>query len=143
MAKKIKLSGKITVEVLVNSFSALQYLTQQPLRPLIAFRLSKVLNSVQKHLDAYNAARKPIFEKFAKDDQPKLDLAGMPLFDAEKNPILHRRVPQDDVEKFTKKLRPVLDEIVNVKIEDIRIKDLGNVQVSAEMLKQLDWLIDE
>lgn len=143
MAKKIKLSGKITVEVLVNSFSALQYLTQQPLRPIIAFRLSKILNSVQKYLDAYNVARKPIFEKFAKEDQPKLNPAGMPMFDGEGQPILDRRVPQDDIEKFKEKLRPVLDEIVNVKIEDIRIKDLGNVQVSAEMLKQLDWLIDE
>lgn len=142
MAKRIKLSGKITVEVLVNSFPFLDYLSTQLIEPIAAHRLRLVMGDAQKHLDAYSVARKPIFEKFAKDKQPKLNTAGIPILDAEGEPVLHRRVPVADMEKFKKKLQPVLDEPLKIKIEDIRLRDLSKALLSSQLLEQLDWLID-
>ena len=122
MPKKVKLDGKITVGVLVNSMDALNHLMpQRTIKAVASFRLNLLGDEIQKHLEAYNKAQRPIFEKYAKDDS----------------------VPVNKMDKYIKELQPVLDEEITLSIPDIRIKDLANAEISAIQLQQLNWLIDE
>ena len=122
MPKKVKLDGKITVGVLVNSMPSLNHLmVQKGVKAVASFRLNLLADEVQKHLEAYNKAQKPIFDKYAKDDS----------------------VPVNKMDKYIKELQPVLDEEITLSIPDIRIKDLANAEISAAQLRQLKWLIDD
>ena len=121
MPKKVKLDGKITVGVLVNSMPSLNLLMVQPVKAVAGYRLNLLSDDIKKHLEAYNKAQKPIFDKYAKDDT----------------------IPVNKMDKYMKELQPVLDEKITLNIPDIRIKDLANAEISAAQLRQLKWLIDE
>ena len=126
MPKKVKKNGEVMVGILSTSAEALTFLLTQPLNPVTAFRVSRVAKDVQ-----------PILEDFEKQRNDLITKHG------EKNGEGVLRVTDENVEKFTNELSPLLEEKVAMDIPEIHSKDLGGIEITPRYIQALDWLIKE
>lgn len=124
---------KVELRKLVVSIPAITELASKPMKAQTAYRISKVLNEVNRHLKPYNDVRNKLIEKYeANTDGPVL------VFSEEKkeNRILSI--------KFDKEISPMLDEEVKLtNVKPISVAKLGNVQISPGAMSMLDWILEE
>ena len=50
---------------------------------------------------------------------------------------------EDDEVKFVEELRPVRDEEIELEVQKISIKKLGNIQIAPGTFVVLDWLLED
>jgi len=126
MPKKVKKNGEVMVGVLSNSAEALTFLLEQPMNAVIGFRVQRVAKDVQPILVDYEKQRNALVEKYG-----------------EKNGEDVMTVTDDNMDKFTDELSPLLEERVAMNIPEIHSKDLGGIEIMPVYISALDWLIQE
>jgi hypothetical protein len=112
----------------VSSISALNNLASEKMKAKQAYRVSRVLMEANGHLDSFNSARDKAIEKYG-----------------EKNDDGNIAVDQKSkgFKKFTDELNALFDEEIEMKFNKIKLKEIGNLEVSVADMVALDWLIDD
>ena len=112
---------------LVGSFTALNNLAAEKMKAKQAYRVSRVLMEANSHLEAFNGARDNAVEKYGK-----------------KNGDGNIEVKRDSKEfkKFNEEMNALLEENVEMKFDRIKLKEIGNLEVTVGDMIARDWLID-
>jgi hypothetical protein len=133
LKKLIKFKSKsMKLKDIVNSIEAINALMALKLPVVSSYKLSVFVSKIQPELTAFNEKRSELVKEFG---APKLDDAGKETdqftFTTEKG------------KEFNDKQNELLEQDVNVEIPEIKIADLGNVEIEPNKLIVLAWLIKE
>lgn len=118
---------KITIRELANSRPALQDLASKPMKASTAHYVSKAIVAINRALEPFDMTQEKLIEKYG----AKV-MGGQIIFKED-----------DDEDKFIKELKPVRDEEVELEVQKISIKKLGNIQVAPGTFVMLDWLLED
>jgi hypothetical protein len=118
---------KVKLSTVVDSVGALQHLAQQPMAARFTYTLSKALRAVQEEVQAFEAARKSLNEKYG-------------TLNAEMNKY---DIREEDVAKWEAEYQGLLDTEVDLAIMPVRLEQIGNALMSAAAMFALEWLIVE
>ncbi len=118
---------KVTIRELSDSRPALRDLGSKPMKASTAHYVSKAIIAVNRALEPFDMTQNKLIE----ESGAKV-VGGQVIFTEE-----------DDEAKFIKELRPVRNEEVELKVDKISIKKLGNIQIAPGTFVMLDWLLEE
>ncbi len=118
---------KVTIRELSDSRPALQDLASKPMKASTAHYVSKAIVAINRVLEPFDMTQSKLIEKYDANV-----VGGQIIFKEE-----------DDGDKFVEELRPVRDEEVELKVQKISIKKLGNIQIAPGTFVMLDWLLED
>ena len=125
---------------LVGSVQALKELSSLKLPAMLAFKISKVMNEVDEHLKVFESTRTKKLEELGVKEMKKEK--------GEDNEKFTGRYTfkGNNAEKFQKEMEELLNQEVEIKIPEIKIEnfkdsDSKELEISAQMLSTLGWLI--
>ena len=118
---------KVTIRELSDSRPALRDLGSKPMKASTAHYVSKAIIAVTRALEPFDMTQEKLIEKY----EAKV-VGGQIIF------------PKEDEEvKFIEELKPVRDEEVELEVQKISIKKLGNIQIAPGTFVMLDWLLED
>ena len=118
---------KITIRELSDSRPALRDLASKPMKGSTAHYVSKAIIAVNRALEPFDMTQNKLIE-----DYDAKVVGGQVIF------------KDDDQEaKFIKELKPVRDEEIELNVQKISIKKLGNIQIAPGTFVILDWLLED
>ncbi|MCK5616443.1 hypothetical protein KAR91_82030 [Candidatus Pacearchaeota archaeon] len=118
---------KITINNLSNSRPALNDLGSKPMKASTAHYVSKAIIAVNRALEPFDLTQEKLIEKYKAEVKN-----GLIIFSGE-----------DDERKFIEELKPVREEEVELEVQKISIKKLGNIQIAPGTFVVLDWLLED
>ncbi len=118
---------KITIRELSDSRPALQDLASKPMKGSTAHYVSKAIIVVTRALEPFDMTQAKLIE----EHNAKV-IGGRVVFEKE-----------DDEAKFIEDLKPIRDEEIELEVQKISIKKLGNIQIAPGTFVMLDWLLEE
>ncbi len=123
---------KITLKELVNSGSGLRGLGALPLRPGVAYRLSRAIKFQTGHGQHYEKVRQGLIDQFAKKDE-----AGKVVTEGE-----NKLVVWQDSKAFDDGMAALVSEEVEVPpgLKPIKLSEF-DCALKSEWLTWLDWLL--
>lgn len=114
---------------LVESTTALNKLVDQKLPIKVSFQLSTFLSKTNPELTNFDKLRTEKIQEYGerviKDGKPTEEYT----------------IPKDKVEEWSKEINELLEQEIDVKIPDIKIDDLGDINIEPTSLMGLEWLI--
>jgi len=113
------------LETIVNSASAFQSLLEQPLKANISFRLAKLANKIQPHLDSFNKVRQALFEKYGEKTEEGYEIKAKKF------------------KQFEEELLLLLNEEVKLDFQKFKLSQISKADISGKDLLNLEWLIEE
>ncbi len=131
---------KLQLRDIVNSRQAVHNLSRQPLSPRLAFTLAKITRYVEKQVQDYEVARRPLLEKYYQPvgDGSMWEPCKKKLDDGSEV------VDTDLLQAFNLENGDLLRTEVEFPYGAIRLEHLGeSVQVTAEDMAALMWLFEE
>lgn len=117
---------------IVNSLEPLQNLLKVSLPIKVSYKLSKIAIKINPELDLFNEKKNELIKKYGKEIEPD-----------------KWQVDPENVEKYQEDMKTLLDMEVSLdfgdgkNLEKIPISDFGEVNIPAQDLLPLDWLISE
>ena len=124
---------KITIKELSDSRPALRDLASKPMKGSTAHYVSKAIVAINRALEPFEMTQGNLIEKY----HAKVT-GGMAVFPGD------TQEEKDEQEaKFIEELEPVRDEQVELKVQKISIKKLGNIQIAPGTFVMLDWLLED
>ena len=118
---------KITFRELSDSRPALNDLGSKPMKGSTAHYVSKAIVAINRALEPFDMTQGKLIEEY----DAKV-VGGQIIFPNE-----------EDEAKFIEELRPVRDEEVELEVQKISIKKLGNIQIAPGTFVMLDWLLED
>ena len=118
---------KVTIRELSNSRPALNDLGSKPMKASTAHYVSKAIVAINRALEPFDITQNKLIEEY------KAKIVGGQIIFAE----------EGDEDKFIEELRPVRDEEVELTVQKISIKKLGNIQIAPGTFVMLDWLLED
>lgn len=124
---------KVKLSEIVGSQQALIKLMQVKLPIQISYKLSKLAFKLEPELKIYNDQRNALIKELGEQINPETD---------------EWRVKADNLVKFQEEQKKLQEIEVDVKfaedkeLEKIKVSDLGDVQIEANDLIALDWLLE-
>ena len=102
---------KIKLGELVGKKDALNYLLEQSIPVFASFKLSKAARLIQTELTEYDKVRNDLVKKYGKEDK--------------KSEQVEIKQGSKEYDEFIKELGPVLEAEIELSIDQIEIKELG------------------
>lgn len=123
---------KITLKELVNSGSGLRGLGALPLRPGVAYRLSRAIKFQTGHLQHFEKAKQGLIDQFAKKDDK-----GNVVTEGENKLVVWR-----DAKAFDEGITALQAEEVEIPtgLKPIKLSEF-DCALKSEWLTWLDWLL--
>ncbi len=118
---------KVTIRVLSDSRPALRDLASKPMKASTAHYVSKAIIAVNRALEPFDLTQNNLIEKYNAEV-----VGGQIVFSEE-----------GDEDKFVEELKPVRDEEIELEVQKISIKKLGNIQIAPGTFVMLDWLLED
>ena len=107
---------------IANSIEALNKILQQPIEAKLAWKIARFVKDMDVELSSFQVGRMKIFEKYGE----KKD--GM-LFIPPKSEGVKELADYDKAE-------------INIKVEKIKLEDLGDIKLSVTECIQLEWILE-
>lgn len=118
---------KLTIEQLLRTEAPMGEILNQKLSAVTAYRLGSLINEVQLSLAPFHLAKQKLFESL-----------GVKTSDNQ------YEIPKENLEAFTKEMKPLLEEEVELKYKPISVLDLGEITISPIQMAVLkDYFILE
>jgi len=117
---------------LVNSVESINALVSQKLPVVVSYKLSLFLKKIQPELSTWDEKKDALIKEYGKI---KKDEKGVDTTEYE--------IIKEDVKAFQAKLDTVLEEEIKIDVPEIKINDLGAVEIEPKHLLALDWIIKE
>lgn len=111
---------------LINGAEALKKINEQILPMRAAFQLARIIREVQKEYDAFDLARKKLFEMYGK---------------VEENGSY--KIEKENIEDFNKEINSLLEVNVQLNVEPVMLEDLENVNITPQDILYLEKFIKE
>tara|TARA_B100000959_G_C14893155_1_gene587649 strand:+ start:466 stop:822 length:357 start_codon:yes stop_codon:yes gene_type:complete len=113
---------------LVGSVAALSSLSEKKMKAKLAYRISRIMLEANSHLTSFQEARDKIVEKYGtKNDEGETVV----------------KPNSKNWKKFSEELDALLDEEVKLKFDQLKLKEIGNLEVSVGDMLSLNWLIKD
>lgn len=109
------------IRTILETKESLEELTAEKLPLNAAIKLSKVQKELNSVLEIYQDRRRKLFEEMGEGE----DLA----------------IPESNREEFIKRHDDLIDEELDISIEQVSAEALGDIQISANSLTNLSWLL--
>ncbi len=122
---------------IVSSVEALNKLAETKLPASVAFGLGKFLKSITADVDTYNKVK-----------MDKASQYGVPVLDRDGNKTDQVTFTKDgkvteDGLKFVSEMQEIENKEIDVKIPEIKISDLKDVNIETKYMLALQWLIKD
>ncbi len=119
---------KLKVKELLGMKTGLQAILNCPLPVRISFELIKAVQSFDNEYEAYEKARKKLYEKLGEKDKKSGNIT----------------IPKKNTKKFKKEIEELLDTSITIEVKKIKVSDLGNdVKISPVQLNALKDIIEK
>lgn len=112
---------KIKVSKLANAIPSLKFMMSQNIQAKISLKIAKFINCISDEMDIVEETRKAIFLKYS--DGTKL--------------------LTENIEKYDKELKCLLEEEVEISLEPIPITDLGAIPIPVNHMMALDFMFKD
>lgn len=123
---------KLLVIDLVNGLESLNFLTVNKLPVFTGFKLTLFLKAISPILEAYNKEKDALVKEY-----------GTPVLDENGKETGRYSFEADKAKEFNEKIKPLLEVEVDVKIPEIKIADLGNIEMDVNQISTIVWLLKE
>lgn len=110
---------------IVGAMEALNNLSNEKVPVSTAFKLKKIIRSIEGDLKSYDDLRKGLFEKFGEKKEDSYE------------------IPKERLDDFYKELNDLLSTEVKTEITKLKLSDLGDLKIETKMLFSLDEFIEE
>lgn len=117
---------QMPLRTLVDSVSALNELAALKLKPIVAFKVARLIQDLNGHLRAFEEAKRKAFETYGVPDEKE----GMVI-------------PLDKQPEFMSEMDEVVSQEITFNIPSLTINELGDVAISPGVLASLIWLFDQ
>lgn len=115
----------VKLSKIVNSVPAFKTITSQATIAKSAFRLAKVLNTIQVELDAFETAKNTISAKYQETVDGKI------------------QIPESKAEDFKKEIIDLLEEDIELNCEPLNITDLAGMNITISNMMLMEYLFKE
>lgn len=115
----------------INSIEGLNQLAKTKLPVSLGFRISTAINNLNPLIENYYKTRNELLKKHGKE-----------VIEKDK-PTGRYDIPKEKVDEFNKELEELNDTEIDVKLPEIKLSELGNIEIEPSALVNLDWLIVE
>lgn len=142
---------QILLRTLIESSSSIAELAatvKLPAKP--SYALGRTLDSAASEQRRFHQTREKIAKSLAEIDEAgkpiievKKDALGNALRDVQGNEIKNYKLSSENEENLRTQLDEILDEKVEIAGRQIALAELGNIEIRAEIFKNLGWLIVE
>jgi hypothetical protein len=116
---------------LIESVPSIQELIKEPLPVKTSFKLSTFISKMNPEIEAFDKVKKDKIIEYKGERQK----------DENGREINTFKIPDENVEKFSKEIKELLEQEVDIDVPDINIEDLGDIKIKPEFLMGLNWLI--
>jgi len=135
--KELKKSNNIKITFMklrdiVNSIESLKNLTSLKLPVVTSYKLSLFLNKLQPELTTWDTKKNELIKEYG---TPKLDKDGKETDQFE--------FKGNKLKEFNEKIEEIVEQDISLEVPEIKISDLGNIEIETNKLAPLCWLIKE
>jgi hypothetical protein len=123
---------KLKLRDVVNGLQSLNLLGEQKLPVFTSFKISLFIKSIA-----------PIIETYDKERNKLVTELGIPVKNKDGKETSNYNFEKEKGEEFTTKINELLDEVIDVKVPAINVKDLGDIKIKPKSLLQLAWMLKE
>ena len=107
---------------IATSIEALNKILSQPVEAKIAWKIARFVKEMDIELEPFQIGRRKIFEKHGKEEDGMFKIPP-------KSEGLKELAEYDKAE-------------INIKVEKIKLEDLGDIKLSATDCLQLEWILE-
>lgn len=118
---------KLTNLQLINSEQALIKLKSQELPILVAYKLNKAIKDIAEKIAFINEQKNEIIKKYGKEEHGSYSIA---------------QDDKENIDKFLKDFKEVLDIEEEVNVEPFDLKDFENVKLSSDEFEMISFLFE-
>jgi len=132
IAESKTIPAKLTLKELVGGVEALTVLSSLKLPVFVSFQLSMFLKNTTPFLEIF--------------DEQKLKLAkemGTQIKDKNGKETGNYNLDKEQAEKFNEKIKPLLEAELDIKIPEIPLLSLGDINIEPKYLLALTWLFPD
>ena len=124
-SKKIK-NGSMKLAELVASDNALETLSKMQMKAKASYRIATAINQITPHIASFTQIQEDLINKYGEevDGQVKVE------------------TESEHFPEFIREINDVLNEDVVVDVKKIKLKELGDVEVTPRDMLALGWLIE-
>lgn len=117
---------KVKLSELVKSATAIKELGNCKMPAILSLKIAKIIKQISQEVDQFTEVRsKRIIELGEKQENGEYQVKGEAL------------------ETLTKELEEILEQTAEIKAEKLKISDFESIEIEANHLAALDWLIKE
>jgi hypothetical protein len=123
---------KITNRKILEDMNMLRAVSQKQLPVKVSYAIAKNIAKIDSELKVYEKERQKLIEQYAeKNKENKI------ISDKDGN------VKFKDIEAWNKDIKELLDIENEIEIHKFKFEELANIQISAEELRVIDYMIEE
>lgn len=124
---------EVQLKDVINGLETLQIIINQKLPVFSSFKLSLFLKAVSPMVEAFNVEKDKLIKDF-----------GTPTLSEDGKETGHYTFPDaDKAKEFNDKMNELLEVVIDVKIPELKVADLGNIEIEPIKLTTLTWLLQE
>lgn len=124
---------KITNKKMLENAGFLSIIAKKQLPVKVSYAIAKNISKIEKELKIYEEERLKLLEKYAvKDEDGKVVI--------EKNKI---KIDENKRDSWEKEINELLEIEVDINMHKFKLEYLDNLNMSAEELVLLDYMIEE
>lgn len=119
---------------LLNSTSTLQKISQQELRGIEAYKISKMLSIIDKEIQLYNQSHNKLLQECCIKNEKglvEIDQNGQGTIKADK------------IEFYNEEISRMLNVSIELNIPQLELHDLENFILTPEDISKIDWWIEK
>ena len=94
----------------------------------ISYRVMKLIKEIQDHMDIFNKSRTEVLEKFGEKSEDNLEQV---------------KINPENIKEFNIEFGELMSEKVEIKIPELSIDDMEDIEIEPVHLMTLDWIFDK
>ena len=113
---------KLKLSKIINSVPAFKLLTAQTTNAKTAFKLARVLNTLQSELDVFEQTKNNLLTKYQDETQ---------------------KISEENLEIVKKELTDLMNEEIEINIQQIPISDVTAVNITISNMMLMDFIFTD
>ncbi|WP_297428872.1 DUF1617 family protein [Clostridium sp.] len=123
---------KITNRKILEDMNTLKAVSQKQFPVKVSYAIAKNISKIDSELKIYEKERQKLIEQYSERDE------GNKIISDESG-----NVKFADVDGWNKDIKELLDIENEIEIHKFKFEELGNLNISAEELRVIDYMIEE